>query len=124
MSPVYLIVSQTPSGQDIRPLVATDLADAAAQIKAALGTGLSINNGVREPIQLGLVRLNATGTLTPNANGAQAVISTTNDTQAAIADLPAFTVTNITQANTAIQAIRTAHNTLLAELRAAGIIAG
>ncbi len=124
MSPVYLIVSQTPSGQDIRPLVATDLADAAAQIKAALGTGLSINNGVREPIQLGLVRLNAAGTLTPNADGNQAVIQTVNDTQAAIADLPAFTVTTVAQANTALQAVRTAFNTLLAELRAAGIIAG
>ncbi len=122
--PVYLIISQSPSGQDIRPLVATDLADAAAQIKAALGTGLSINNGVREPIQLGLVRLNAAGTLTPNADGNQAVIQTVNDTQAAIADLPAFTVTTVAQANTALQAVRTAFNTLLAELRAAGIIAG
>ncbi len=122
--PVYLILSQTPSGQDIRPVVATDLADAAAQIKAALGTGLSINNGQRESIQLGLVRLNAAGTLTPNADGAQSIIQTVNDTQAAIADLPAFTVTTVAQANTALQAVRTAFNTLLAELRAAGIIAG
>ncbi len=123
VSPVYLIVSQTPSGQDIRPVVATDLADAAAQIKAVLGAGLSINNGVREPIQLGLIRLNAAGTLTPNADGTQAVIQTVNDTQAAIADLPAFTVTTIAQANTALQAVRTTVNTLLAEMRLAGVIA-
>lgn len=121
--PVYLIVSQAQSGQDIRAINATDLADAAQQIKAALGQGLSINGGVREPISLGVVRLNAAGTLTPKADASQATIQTMNDTQAAIADLPAFTVTTIAQANTAVQAIRTAFNTLLAELRAAGIIA-
>ncbi len=121
--PIYLLISQTPSGQDIRPVQAADLADLADKIKAALGTGLSINNGVREPISLGVIRLNAAGTLTPNADGTQAVIQTVNDTQAAIADLPAFTVTTVAQANTALQAVRTAFNTLLAELRAAGVIA-
>ncbi len=120
---VYLIVSQTPSGQDIRPLVATDLADLADKIKAAVGTGLSVNDGVREPISLGVIRLNAAGTLTPNEDGTQAIIQTMNDTQAAIADLPAFTVTTVAQANTALQAVRTAFNSLLAELRAAGMIA-
>ncbi len=123
--PVYLLITQTQSGQDLRPFVADDLSDLAGQVKAAFGTGLAIHpDGFREPIQFGAVRLNAAGTLTPNADGAQAVIQTMNDTQSAIADLPAFTVTTVAQANTALQAVRTAFNTLLAELRVAGIIAG
>ncbi len=121
---VYLVISQTPSGQSLSTITAASRDAAAQTIKAALAQGLSINAGQRETVQIGLIELAAFGTVTPNADPAQAQISYTNQAQAAIADLPAFTVTNITQANTAIQAIRTAHNTLLAELRAAGIIAG
>ncbi len=118
----YLITSQSASGQDIRVIMATDLTDLAQKIKPALGAGLSINNGQREPIIVSVTRLNAAALITPNADSNQAVVQTTTDIQAAIADLPAFTVTSIAQANTAVQAIRTALNTLLAELRAAEIL--
>lgn len=121
--PVYLIVSQTPSGQDMRAIVAADLADAAQQIKAAVAQGLSVNGGAREQIQIGVLRLDATGTITPHADGSQASVQSTNDTQPAIVDLPTLTVSSVAQANTAIQAIRTKVNTLLSELRAAGVIA-
>jgi hypothetical protein len=102
--------------------MATDLTDLAAKIKPALGAGLSINNGQREPIVVSVTRLNAAALITPNADSNQAVVQTTTDIQAAIADLPAFTVTTVAQANTAVQAIRTLLNTLLAELRAAEMI--
>lgn len=120
--PSYLAILQTPSGFDIRPVTAATRDAAAQAIKAALAQGLSVNAGQREPITVGLLDLAAFGTLTPNAVAANAVISYTNQAQAAIADLPTLTVTSIAQANTAIQTIRTAFNTLLAELRAAGAI--
>lgn len=118
----FLVISQTISGLDIRPITAADRDAAAQQIKSALAQGLSIGGGVREPIQIGLVDLAAFGTITPNADGNLAQISYTNQKQPNIVDLPAFTVTNVAQANTAIQTMRTAINTLLAELRAAGTI--
>lgn len=121
--PVYLILSQTPSGQDIRPIVAQDLADLAVQLKATLGTGLSVNNGQREILQVGVVRLNAAGSLTPNADGTLAVVNTVADVQPAIADLPSPTLTTLAQAITAIGTLAAKVNTLLAELRDAGIIA-
>jgi hypothetical protein len=120
--PAYLVTSQAPSGQDIRVIMATDLTDLAAKIKPELGAGLSINNGQREPIVVSVTRLNAAALITPNADSNQAAVQTTTDIQAAIADLPAFTVTTVAQANTAVQAIRTLLNTLLAELRAAEMI--
>ncbi len=121
---IYLVVSQNGTDSpDLRAITATDVADAANQIKAALAQGMSVNNGQRATIQVGLIQLEAAGTITPNANPAQATIQTVNQIQAAIADLPAFTVTNVAQANTAVQAIRTLVNTLLTELRLAGIIA-
>ncbi len=119
----YLVTSQSASSEDIRVIMATDLTDLAAKIKPALGAGLSINNGQREPIVVSVTRLNAAALITPNADSNQAVVQTTTDIQAAIADLPAFTVTTVAQANTAVQAIRTLVNTLLAELRAAEMIA-
>lgn len=121
LMPTYLVISQSPSGLDIRSITASDRDAAAQQIKAALAQGMSVNAGQREPIQIGLVDLAAFGTITPAADG-NAQVSYTNQHQAAIADLPAFTVTTTAQANTAVQAIRTAFNTLLAELRADGAI--
>jgi len=123
LMPTYLAISQTPSGFDIRAVTAASRDGAAQAIKTALAQGLSVNAGQRELIQIGLLDLAAFGTLTPNADGAQATINYTNQAQAAIADLSTLTVTSIAQANTAIQTIRTAFNTLLAELRALGVIA-
>lgn len=120
--PTFLAISQSASGIDIRAVTAASRDAAAQQIKTDLAQGMGVNNGQRETIQIGLVDLAAFGTVTPNANPANATISYTNQKQPNIADLPAFTVTTTAQANTAIQAIRTAFNTLLAELRADGII--
>lgn len=120
--PTYLAISHTGSGIDIRPVTAGTRDAAATQIKQTLAQGLSVNGGQRETIQVGLIEIAAFGTITPNADGSQATITYTNQAQAAIADLGAFTVTSVAQANTAIQAIGAKINALLAELRAAGVI--
>lgn len=119
--PVYLVIGQTASSPVfIDHIVAADRIAAGQALKDLLGSGLAVHaNGSRDVIQIALVELLATATITPNANPANATINVTDQAQAQIADLPALTVTSIAQANTAIQAMRTLINTLLAELRAA-----
>lgn len=120
----FLVLAKTPGNPlYIDTITAADRDSAAQAIKAQLAQGVGVGaGGVRDQIQVGLVDLAAFGTITPNAVAGNATISYTNQKQANISDLPAFTVTTTAQANTAIQAIRTAFNTLLAELRASGQI--
>lgn len=119
--PTYIVIGQTGGNPVyIDHITAADRIAAGQALKQVLASGVGVNaDGSRDPIQVALVELLATATITPNANPANATINVTDQAQAQIADLPAFTVTNISQANTAIQAIRTAVNTLLAELRSA-----
>ncbi len=122
--PTYIVVAQTQDNPVyIDHITAPDRDTAAQQIKQTLAQGVGVaTDGTRSAIQIGLIDLAAFGTITPNPDGSQAQITYTNQQQAAIANLPTFTVSNVSQANTAIQAIRTLINTLLAELRSSGII--
>jgi hypothetical protein len=142
----FAVFVLTNNGLSIRPLVAADLPAAEALIEAqltrTLRTGLPLYGGqpALEPaalqaqgnlassiadgeVLIGISQLDAGAKITPGVNPATPVSNWNNRRQPAIADLPTFTVTSIAQANTAIQAIRTSYNTLLTELRAAGLIA-
>jgi hypothetical protein len=142
----YIALIQTADGVEIRPVAGTDITTAEATVATQIGrlltTGLARGadgnqdlSGAQQAIAdsipsvrgtdatlIGIIQLDGFGRVIPGATPA-APVAWTNATQAAIADLPALTVSNITQANTAIQTIRTTVNTMLAELRAAGIIA-
>lgn len=142
----YLALIQTAAGIEIRPVAGTDIATAEATVATQIGrlltTGLARGadgnqdlSGAQQAIAdsipsvrgtdatlIGIIQLDAFGRVAPGATPA-APVAWTNAAQPAIADLPAFTVSNVAQANTAIQTIRTTVNTMLAELRAAGIIA-
>lgn len=122
--PAYQVISQTSSGNDVRVIMANDLADLAPKIKAALGAGLGVNQGQREPVVVSVTRLNVAALITPNANPNNADVQTTTDVQPALADLPEnATVTTFPQAQTACRALAADINDVKAALRAAGILA-
>lgn len=79
--PTYLILAKTASNPIVVDYVtATDLAAAEAAVKASYGAGVSVGpGGVRDTILLGLIALDADGSITPDPNPANAVAVVTDN---------------------------------------------
>jgi hypothetical protein len=127
---LFLVISQRSDRFGIHPVVAADRTEAADKVRDLLRRGVpepevSVPFPLADPhevVRVAIVEVAVFGTVAPDPDQGPAQITYTNQHQLPINDLPAFTVTTLAHANTALQAIRTSHNELLARLRAAGTI--
>ena len=114
--PTYLVISQSSgAGPSFDHVTAADLTAAALQVKAMYAQGQSVDDkGFRAPILLGLIEMDAVGSITPNADP---LLATTTYTPRA--KQPA--IPNLAAGSTLAQTVSKV-NAILAMLRADGKI--